>query len=54
MWDNTLMLAPRAHFGAVARALAAFGRPVDVACGLMPGGVPERELRWRIETLAEQ
>eukprot|EP00966_Prymnesium_polylepis_P005386 123856-Prymnesium_polylepis.1 len=53
LWDNTLMLTPREHFVRVARALAAHGRPVDVACGLMPGGVAEEELRWRILTLAD-
>ena len=52
VWDNTLMSTPRAHFERVAASLAAFGRPADIACGLMPAGVPEEELRWRVATLA--
>jgi len=53
IWDNTLMLTPREHFSRVAHTLGEFGRPVDVSCGLMPGGVDEDELHWRIATLAE-
>ena len=53
IWDNTIMLTPRWHFSRVASALADFGRPVDIACGLMPAGVDEDELQWRVATLAE-
>ena len=53
IWDNTLMLTPREHFSRVTRTLAERGLPVDIACGLMPGGVAEDELQWRISTLAD-
>ena len=53
VWDNTLMLTPREHFLRLTRALADHGAPVDVACGLMPGGVAEDELRWRIAALSD-
>ena len=53
VWDNTLMLTPREHFSRVTRTLAASGLPVDIACGLMPGGVAEEELTWRIGALAD-
>ena len=53
IWDNTLMSTPRDHFVRVASALADFGRPVDISCGLMPAGVDEDELQWRVATLAQ-
>lgn len=53
IWDNTLMSTPRSHFARVCEALAAFGRPVDISCGLMPAGVDESELQWRVAALAE-
>ena len=53
VWDNCLMATPRSHFTRVAKALADFGRPVDIACGLMPAGVDEAELQWRVAALAQ-
>lgn len=52
VWDNTLMLTPRTHFAEVAARLRESGKPVDLVCGLAPGGVDEPELGWRISTLA--
>lgn len=52
VWDNTLMLTPREHFSEVAELLREAGKPVDLVCGLAPGGVDEAELRWRMMQLA--
>ena len=52
VWDNTLMLTPREHFVRVAQVLAETEKPVDLVCGLMPSGVEETELHWRIGQLA--
>ena len=52
VWDNTLMLTPRAHFRGVADELREIWKPVDFVCGLAPGGVEEAELYWRINRLS--
>lgn len=52
VWDNTLMLTPRGHFVRVAQTLQETEKPVDLVCGLMPNGVEETELHWRIGQLA--
>jgi hypothetical protein len=52
VWDNTLMLTPRDHFGRVIQALGEAGKPVDLVCGMAPKGVEETELRWRILQMA--
>lgn len=52
VWDNTLMLTPREHFTAVAQVLEQSQKPVDLVCGLVPNGVEETELFWRIDQLA--
>ncbi len=46
------MLTPREHFVRVAQALEEAEKPVDLVCGLMPNGVEETELHWRIAQLA--
>jgi hypothetical protein len=53
VWDNTLMLTPRAHYEEVADTLARFGRPVDMVCGIAPGGIEEDELCWRLHRLRD-
>ncbi len=53
VWDNTLMLTPREHFAKVTQVLGDAGKPVDLVCGIMPGGVNERELSWRISQLSD-
>jgi hypothetical protein len=51
VWDNTLALTSRDHFCDVAKRLSETGKPVDIVCGITPGGVDEAELHWRIDRL---
>jgi hypothetical protein len=51
VWDNTFALTSRDHFCDVAKRLGETGKPVDIVCGITPGGVDEAELHWRIDRL---